>query len=189
MHSSHGRRDYTAPPPDYTNSVLDYSCNSRPCEHLNRSNISNTRINITRFKMPKILDVLHSWRGLVIAFVVGGCGRGVVTALKPVRVEQVRRPEWKQNWTVPYCGSVLPICLSLRPVACRLYTYYLSCSPRADIGGPNCQSITPYNMKYFYSFFGIIFQFYFYFFDWSGPVRVLVPSYRSPRHWVVGGVC
>jgi len=37
-----------------------------------------------------------------------------VTALKPVRAEQVRLPEWKQNWTVPHCGSVLPICL--RPV-------------------------------------------------------------------------
>jgi len=42
--------------------------------------------------------------------------RGVVTALKPVRAEQVRRPKRKQNWTVPDCGSVLPICLSLRPV-------------------------------------------------------------------------
>ena len=43
--------------------------------------------------------------------------RGVVTALKPVRVEQVRRPERKQNWTVPHCGSVfLTISLSLRPV-------------------------------------------------------------------------
>ena len=42
-----------------------------------------------------------------------GWFRGVVTALKPVRAEQVSRPEWKQNWTVPHCGSVLPICLSL----------------------------------------------------------------------------
>jgi len=42
--------------------------------------------------------------------------RRVVTALKPVQAEQVRRPERKQNWTVPHCGSVLPICLSLRPV-------------------------------------------------------------------------
>ena len=30
-------------------------------------------------------------------------------ALKPVRAQQVRRPEWKQNWTVPHSGSVLPI--------------------------------------------------------------------------------
>jgi len=36
--------------------------------------------------------------------------RGVVTALKPVRAEQVRQPERKQNWTVPHCGSV---CLGL----------------------------------------------------------------------------
>ena len=40
-------------------------------------------------------------------------GTGVVTALKPVRAEQVRRPERKQNWTVLHCGSVSPICLSL----------------------------------------------------------------------------
>ena len=50
--------------------------------------------------------------------------RGVVTALKPVRAEQVWRPERKQNWTVPHCGSVLPrpICLSLRPWSYSLYT-------------------------------------------------------------------
>ena len=50
--------------------------------------------------------------------------RGVVTALKPVRAEQVRRPERKQNWTVPHCGSVLPrpIRLSLRPWSYSLYT-------------------------------------------------------------------
>ena len=50
--------------------------------------------------------------------------RGVMTALKPVRAEQVRRPERKQNWTVPHCGSVLPrpICLSLRPWSYSLYT-------------------------------------------------------------------
>ena len=41
-----------------------------------------------------------------------------------------------------------------------------------------------YNLKYFYSFFALSFNSIFYFFfDWSGPVRVLVPSYRSPRHW------
>jgi len=40
----------------------------------------------------------------------------------------------------------------------------------------------PYNMKYFYSFFlALSFNSIFIFFDWSGPVRVLVPSYRSPR--------
>ena len=32
--------------------------------------------------------------------------RGVVTALKSVRAEQVKRPERKQNRTVPRCGSV-----------------------------------------------------------------------------------
>ena len=73
--------------------------------------------------------------------------RGEVTALKPVRAEQVKRPERKQNWTVPHCGSVLPICLSLRPVGpihIIIETVLMtSCSPRADICGPNCQNITP----------------------------------------------
>ena len=72
--------------------------------------------------------------------------RGVVTALKPVQAEQVKRPEQKQNWTVPHCGSVLPICLSLRPVGpihiIIETVLIISCSPRADIGDPNCQSIT-----------------------------------------------
>ena len=30
-----------------------------------------------------------------------------MTAVKPVRAEQVRRSERKQNWTVPHCGSVV----------------------------------------------------------------------------------
>ena len=49
---------------------------------------------------------------------------------------------------------------------------------RADIGGPNFQNITPYNMKYLYSFFGIIFQFYFTFFGLKRPgtsARTVVP--------------
>jgi len=38
--------------------------------------------------------------------------------LRAGAAERVRRPERMQNWTlsVPYCGSVLPISLSLRPV-------------------------------------------------------------------------
>ena len=46
------------------------------------------------------------------------------------------------------------------------------------------QSTNPlYTLKYFYSFFGRIFQIYcFPFFGLSGPVRELVLSYRSPRH-------
>jgi len=67
----------------------------------------------------------------------------VVTALEPVRAEQVKRPERKQNRTMPHCGSVLPICLSLRPVGpihiIIETVLIISCSPRADIGGPNCQ--------------------------------------------------
>jgi len=48
---------------------------------------------------------------------------------------------------VPHCGSVLPICLSLRPVGpihiIIETVLIISCSPRADVGGPDCQSITP----------------------------------------------
>jgi len=114
--------------------------------------------------------------------------RGVVTALKPVRAEQVRRPERKQNWTMPHCGSVLPICLSLRPVGpIHIIIETVSiifCSPRADIGGPNCQSITPLIIwNIFIHFSALSFNSIFNFFDWSGPIRVLVPSYRSPCYW------
>ena len=55
--------------------------------------------------------------------------------------------------------------------------------PWADIGGPRDHP-PPYNMKYFYSFLALSFNSVCNFFsDSSGPVRVLVPSYRSPRHW------
>ena len=84
--------------------------------------------------------------------------RGEVTALKPVRAEQVKRPERKQNRTVPHCGSVLPIRLSLRPVGpihiIIETVLIICCSPRADIGGPNCRSITRLIIwNIFYSFF------------------------------------
>ena len=86
--------------------------------------------------------------------------RGVVTALKPVRAEQVRRPEWKQNWTVPHCGSILPICLSLRPVG----SIHISClAAREQTSAAQIAKASPL-IIYFYSFSGIIFQFYFYFF-------------------------
>jgi len=112
-----------------------------------------------------------------------GQSRGEVTAPEPVRAEQVRRSEWKQNWTVPHCGSVLPICLSLRPVAWG--SIHISClAAREQTSAAQIvKASPPYNMKYFYSFLALSFDFIFDFFDWSGPVRVLVPSYRSPRHW------
>ena len=101
---------------------------------------------------------------------------GVVTALKPVRAEQVRWPEWKQNSTVPHCGSVLPICLSLRPVR----SIHISClAAREQTSAAQiAKASPPYNMKYFYSFFGIIFQFYFKFFWLKRPstsARTVVP--------------
>ena len=85
-------------------------------------------------------------------------GRGD-TAVKPVRAEQVRRPEWKHNWTVSHCGSVLPICLSLRYVG----SIHISClAAREQTSAAQiAKASPPYNMKYFNSFFGIIFQFYF----------------------------
>ena len=72
-----------------------------------------------------------------------------MTALKPVRAEQVRRPERKQNWTVPHCGYVLPICLSLRPVG----SIHISClAAREQTSAAQiAKASPPYNMKYFYS--------------------------------------
>ena len=98
--------------------------------------------------------------------------RGVVTALKPVRAEQVRRPERKQNWTV----SVGSIHIIIETVL------IISCSPRADIGGPTCQSIThpPYNMKYFYSFLALSFNSIFNFFLTEGAQYEC--SYRRTAH-------
>jgi len=82
--------------------------------------------------------------------------RGVVTALKPVRAEQVRQPEWKQNWTVPHCGSVWPICLSLRPVV----FIHISClAAREQTSAAQiAKASPPYNMKYFYSFLALSFN-------------------------------
>ena len=79
-------------------------------------------------------------------------GRGVVTALKPVRAEQMRRPKRKQNWTVPHCESVLPMW------SYSLYTVDGGAStelntPRAWLavlqpGGPNCQSSCAVNTPF-----------------------------------------
>ena len=102
--------------------------------------------------------------------------RRVVTALKPVRAEQVRRPEWKQNWTVPLCGSVLPICLSLRPVG-SIHISCLAAREQTSVA-QIAKAPAPYDMKYFCSFFGIIFQFHFWFFlteAASTSARTVVP--------------
>jgi len=71
----------------------------------------------------------------------------MVTALKPVRAEQVRRPKWKENWTVPHCASVLPICISLRPVG----SIHISClAAREQTSAAQiAKASPPYNMKYF----------------------------------------
>jgi len=88
--------------------------------------------------------------------------RGVVTALKPVRAEQVWRPERKQNWTVPHCRSVLPICLSLRPVG----SIHISCLAAREQTSASqiAKASPPYNMKYFYSFLALSFNSIFNFF-------------------------
>ena len=88
--------------------------------------------------------------------------RGVVTALKPVRAEQVRRPEWKQNWTVPHCGSVLPLCLSLRHVG----SIHISClAAREQTSAAQiAKASPPYNMKYFIHFLALSFNSIFNFF-------------------------
>ena len=83
---------------------------------------------------------------------------GVVTALKPVRAEQVRRPEWKQNWTVPHCGSVLPIRLSLRPLG----SIHISClAAREQTSAAQIAKASPLIIWNILFIFGIIFQFYF----------------------------
>jgi len=110
--------------------------------------------------------------------------RGVVTALKPVRAEQVKRPERKQNRTVPHCGPVLPICLSLRPVGpihIIIETFLIiSCSPRADVGGPNCQSITPLIIwNIFIHFLALSFNSVFYFLTEAAQYEC---SYRRTAH-------
>ena len=102
--------------------------------------------------------------------------RGVVTALKPVRAEQVRRPEWKQNWTVQYCGSVLPICLSLGPVG----SIHISClAAREQTSAAQiAKASSPYNMTYFYSFLALSFNSIFNFFWLKRPstsARTVVP--------------
>ena len=89
-----------------------------------------------------------------------------MTAVNPVRAEQVRRPEWKQNWTVPHCGSVLPkcrpICLSLRPVG----SIHISClaARKQTSAAQIAKASPPYNMKYFYSFLALFFNSIFNFF-------------------------
>ena len=82
---------------------------------------------------------------------------------------------------MPPCGSVLPICLSLRPVG----SIHFSClAAREQTSAVQiARASPPYNMKYFLFIFWHYLSILFLFFsDRSGPLRVLVPSYRSPRH-------
>jgi len=105
--------------------------------------------------------------------------RFVVTALKPVRAEQVRRPEWKQNWTVPHCGSVLPICLSLRPVAS---IHISSLAAREQTSAAQIAKASPlYNMKYFDWFLALSFNSVFNFFWLKWPST----SARTAHHATV----
>ena len=93
---------------------------------------------------------------------------------------------------MPHCGSVLPICLSLRPVG----SINISClaARQQTSAAQIAKASPPYNMKYFNSFFwhyvrylSVLF-FNFYLTEAPPPtVRVLVPSYRSPRHWQSAG--
>jgi len=76
----------------------------------------------------------------------------------------------------------LPIYLSLRPAGS--VGLHISClAAREQTSSAQiAKASLSHNMKYFYSVLGIIFQFYYYYFDRSCPVRVLVPSYHSPRY-------
>ena len=77
----------------------------------------------------------------------------------------MRRPERKQNWTVPHCGSVLPICLSLRPVG----SIHTSClAAREQTSAAQIAKASPpcniYIIFYFYSFLALSFNSIFNFF-------------------------
>ena len=65
----------------------------------------------------------------------------------------MRRPESKQNWTVPHCGFVLPICLSLRPVG-SIHISCLAAREQTSVA-QIAKASPPYNMKYFYSFLAL----------------------------------
>jgi len=112
-----------------------------------------------------------------------GISRGVVTALKPVPAEQVKRPECKQNWTVPHCWSVLPICLSLRPVG----SIHISClvAREQTSAAQIAKTSPPYNRKYFYSFLALSFNSIFLFF-WTEAAQYEC-SYRRTAHHATGG--
>ena len=95
--------------------------------------------------------------------------------VKPVRAEQVRRPERSQ---VPGPGSVsLTLTEKNRPRLSKS-------GPRTDIGGP--EHHTP---LYFFVFicFDRIFRIFFNFMA-KRPSRELVLSYRSPRPWFGVGI-
>ena len=99
--------------------------------------------------------------------------RGVVTALKPVRAEQVSRPEWKQNWTVPHCGSVSPM---PKPVG----SIHIGCLAAREQTSAAQIAIAspPYNMKYFIHFLALSFNSIFNFFWLKRPstsARTVVP--------------
>ena len=57
---------------------------------------------------------------------------------------------------MPHCGSVLPICLSLRPVG----SIHISClTAREQTSAAQiAKASPPYNMKYFYSFLALSFN-------------------------------
>ena len=77
---------------------------------------------------------------------------------------------------MPHCGSILPICLSLRPVGS---IHNLFCSPRADIVGPNCQSITPLYYEIFLFISWHYLSIYYYFLTEAAQYEC---SYRRTAH-------
>jgi len=115
------------------------------------------------------------------------------------------RESARVNLTVPWCGSVLPICLSLRPVG-PIHSHLPLTKPVAVNTGlalprspwlavlqpesrhrqpklPKHHPVIIWNIFIHFLALGLSFNSIFNFLHWSGPVRVLVPSYRSPRHW------
>jgi len=87
----------------------------------------------------------------------------------------------KTNWTVPHCGSVLPICRSLRPVGSR----HISClAAREQTSAVQiAKASPPYNMKYFNSFLALSFNYVFIFLTEAAQYEC---SYRRTAHHGTG---
>ena len=102
----------------------------------------------------------------------------MVTALKPVRAEQVRWPERKQNGLCHTVGLFCLYALSLRPVG-SIHISCLAARQQTSAAQIATKASPPCNMKYFYSFFWHYLSILFLIFFWlkrpSTSARTVVP--------------